>query len=177
MSSISDQSARAAIRAWIEQQHEELNRSSYYHLLGVPREAHEGQIRDAYYRLVARLHPDLYVDTLDPETRQKLVSLYSRIVEAYRILSDGKKREQYDRVLAEGRLRWTADDERARDPEAELKNPNAKRFYKLGKAALLAGDGKAAVMNLKLALSVEPQSAALRAELARAEALLKSQGG
>src|SRR5262245_36037616 len=126
MADISDQGAREAIRAWIEQQHAELDRSSYYHLLGVPRSAHEPQIRDAYYRLVARLHPDLYVNTLDMATRQKLITLYSRVVEGYRILADGAKRVQYDRLLAEGKLRWSTEDERAprRDPEAELKNPN-----------------------------------------------------
>lgn len=178
MSSISDQSARAAIKAWIEQQHQELDRSSYYHLIGVPRDAAEPVIRDAYYRLVARLHPDLYVDTLDKETRAKLVSIYSRIVEAYRVLADGKKRSQYDRLLTQGKLRWSAEEERApRDPEAEITNPNAKRFFKLGRSALMAGDGKSAVMNLKFALSAEPASTVIKAELDKAEALLKSRGG
>lgn len=181
MSQITDESARKAIRGWIDQQFSELERSSYYHLLGVERSAAEPQIRDAYYRLVARLHPDLYVDTLDAPTRQKLITIYSRIVEGYQILADGKKREAYDRALAAGKMRWSAEEERVsqarRDPETELKNPNARRFFKLGKGALMAGDGKGAVMNLKLALSAEPSSDLIKAELAKAEALLKSRGG
>ncbi len=180
-SQITDEASRKAIKAWIEQQHAELERSSYYHLLQVPRDAHEPAIRTAYYALVARLHPDLYVNTLDAETRQKLVSIYSRVVEAYRVLADGQKREQYDRALAAGRMRWSPEEEKLshtrRDPDAEIGNPNARRFFKLGRAALTSGDGKGAVMNLKLALSVEPQSTLIKAELARAEALLKSQGG
>jgi DnaJ-class molecular chaperone len=181
MSSISDEASQRAIRAWIQQQHSELDRASYYHLLGVARDAHEPAIRSAYYALVARLHPDLYVNTLDSATRGLLVTIYSRIVEAYRVLADGKKREQYDRALAQGRLRWSPEEEKVaqarRDPDAEIGNPHAKKFFKLGRAALVAGDGKAAVMNLKLALSVEPKSEIIRTELARAEALLKSQGG
>ncbi|MBI4511469.1 MAG: DnaJ domain-containing protein [Deltaproteobacteria bacterium] len=179
MSHLSEEGARAAIRAWIDQQFQELGRSSYYHLLGVPRDATEIALRDAYYRLVARLHPDLFVDTLDKETRLKLVSIYSRVVEAYRVLSHGRRREQYDRLVTQGKLRWSTEEERSppRDSESSVANPNAKRLFKLARSALVAGDAKSAVMNLKLALSVEPQNAFLREELAKAEALLKPQGG
>jgi curved DNA-binding protein CbpA len=165
-----DAGARAAIRAFIDQQHAEMERSSYYHLLGVERSAGVADIRDAYYRLVARFHPDLYGDALEPDTREKLVSLYSRLVEAYRCLTDGARREKYDRQLAAGKLRWTPEDDRVpRDPEAEITNPNAKRFFRMGRTALLAGDVKGAITNLKLALSAEPGCEAIRAELARAE--------
>ena len=181
MSSIDDERSRQAVRAWIDQLYDELDRSTYYHLLQVPGDAYEAQIRDAYYTLVARLHPDLYVETLDADTRAKLVSVYSRLVEAYRVVSDGKRREQYDRALQHGRLRWVPEAEKVQTVSAaaggELKNPNAKKFFKLGQEALRAGNAKGAVMNLKMALSQEPDSAAIRTELARAEALLKSQGG
>jgi hypothetical protein len=78
-------------------------------------------------------------------------------------------------MLEQGRLRWSVEDERApkRDAEADIANPNARRFFKLARAALAAGDAKAAAMNLKLALSVEPQSRPILEELARAEALLE----
>jgi DnaJ-class molecular chaperone len=180
MSQISDEKARAAIRAWIEQQHTELDRTSYYHLLHVNNDATAPEIRDAYYKIVARLHPDLYVQTLDAETRQKLVSIYSRVVEAYRVLSDGAKREQYDRSLAQGRLRVTLEEERAparKPPEEQIKHPNAKKFFKLGQDALRTGNAKSAVMNLRFALSQEPSNALIKAELERAEKLLKEQGG
>ena len=180
MSQITDPKARAAIRAWIEQQYEEMHRSSYYQLIGVPHDAPEPTIRTSYYHLVARFHPDLYVDPLDPETRQKLVALYSRLVEGYRILSDGAKRVEYDKLLSRGKLRWTQEEEKkppGQNIDLEIKDANAKRFFKLGRQALMAGNGKAAVMNLKFALSAEPQNALIKSELAKAEALFKSQGG
>jgi DnaJ-class molecular chaperone len=171
--------ARAAIRSWIEQQRQEVDRQSYYQLLGVARDAPLAEIRDAYYRLVARLHPDLYGDLLDPETRERLVTVYSRIVEGYRTLIDAGRREGYDRGLAAGRLRWSVEDERSTrsGPEEEIRNPSAKRFFKLARAAIATGDARSAVFNLKLALSVEPDSEVLKAELARAEALGKPRGG
>jgi DnaJ-class molecular chaperone len=179
--SIADERSRAAVRVWIEQLFDELDRSTYYHLLQVPGDAYEAQIRDAYYKLVARLHPDLYVETLDVATRAKLVSVYSRLVEAYRVVSDGKKREQYDRAVQQGRLRWSHESEKVQTlgstGAGELGNANARKFFKLGQEALRAGNGKAAVMNLKFALSQEPESAVIKGELQRAEALLRSQGG
>jgi DnaJ-class molecular chaperone len=180
-SSIGDERARDAVRVWIDQLFDELDRSTYYHLLQVPADAYEAQIRDAYYKLVARLHPDLYVETLDQTTRAKLVSIYSRLVEAYRCVCDGARREQYDRGLTLGRLRWSPESEKVQTVRpgsgGELKNANAKKFYKLGQEALRQGNGKAALMNLKMALSQEPDSELLKTELARAEALYKSQGG
>jgi curved DNA-binding protein CbpA len=176
MTGPSDAASRAAIRAWIDQQHQEMERSSYYLLLGVARDATDDALRDAYYRLVARFHPDLYGDTIDGTTREKLVSLYSRLVEAYQTLSDHVKRGQYDRQLAGGRLRFSAEEERAaaaKSSDGEISNPSAKRFFNLGKSALRAGDVRGAIMNLKLALSCEPGSAQIRAELTRAEGMQK----
>ncbi len=172
---IDDEAGRKAIREWIDQQHAELDQKSYYQLLGVERNASDVEVRTAYYHMVARFHPDLYGDILEPEVRARLVSLYSRLVEGYRVLRDASKRSQYGRMLEQGKLRWTLEEERAprRDVGAEDMNPNARRFYKLAKAALGSGDAKSAAMNLKLALSVEPDNAVIQAELARAEALLK----
>jgi DnaJ-class molecular chaperone len=176
-SQITDEKARSAVREWIRQLHAELDRSSYYHLLGVAEDAYEAQIRDAYYNLVARLHPDLYVETLDGETRAKLISIYSRLVEAYRVLSEGGRREQYDRALREGRLRSTAKEERPRSPTLpighDIKNENAKKFFKLGQEALRQGNAKAAVQNLKFALSQEPDSTVIKNALEAAEKLGK----
>jgi len=170
---IDDSAGRSAIRGWIEQQHSELEQKSYYQLLGLERNADEGQIRTAYYHMVARFHPDLYGDILEADTRAKLVTLYSRLVEGYRVLRDAQKREQYGRLLEQGKLRWSVAEERAprRDADADVTNASAKRFFKLGKAALASGDAKAALMNLKLALSVEPDNAVILAEIAKAEAL------
>jgi curved DNA-binding protein CbpA len=173
-----DAEIRAAV-LWIDAQHREVTHASYYVILGVDPQATGAQLKDAYYRRVSRLHPDLYKDALDAETRQKLVAVYSLVVEAYQILSSQERRPVYDRVLARGRLRLSADDERVdRMTQKEaVENPHARRLHALGCAALEAGNAKGAIVNFKLALSAEPQHELLRRDLARAEALLKSRGG
>jgi DnaJ-class molecular chaperone len=174
---IDDQAGRQAIRAWIEQQHAELDQKSYYQLLDVERSASDNDIRIAYYHMVARFHPDLYGDILDADIRARLVTLYSRLVEGYRVLRDANKRQHYGKLLEQGKLRWTLEEERGgvrRDPDADVPNPNARRFFKLGKAALTTGDTKGAVVNFKLALSIEPDNPVILDELARANAALKA---
>jgi DnaJ-class molecular chaperone len=175
---LDDNAAREAIRGWIEQQFVELDQKSYYQLLGIDRNADERQVVNAYYHMVARFHPDNYVDALDGDTRGKLVTLYSRLVEGYLVLRNPHKRAQYGKLLEQNKLRFTAAEERApkKDPDGDVVNASARRFFKLGKAALSAGDAKGALMNLKLALSVEPENAAILAEIARAETLVGGKG-
>ena len=63
----------------------------YYEVLGVERTADEATIKAAYRKLAKKLHPDVNPDDKDAEEKFKEVN------EAYQVLSDPKKRAQYDR--------------------------------------------------------------------------------
>jgi len=58
----------------------------YYAILGVPKNASKDEIKKAYYKLAHKHHPDKGGD------EQK----FKEINEAYQVLSDDKKRNQYD---------------------------------------------------------------------------------
>lgn len=58
----------------------------YYKILGIEKNANQDQIRNAYYELAHKHHPD---KKGDPEK-------FKEINEAYRVLSDKDKRAQYD---------------------------------------------------------------------------------
>jgi molecular chaperone DnaJ len=62
----------------------------YYELLGVPRDASEGDIKKAFRRLARELHPDVS-DAPDADER------FREVVEAYEVLSKSETRELYDR--------------------------------------------------------------------------------
>ena len=62
----------------------------YYDLLGVPRNASEGDIKKAFRRLARELHPDVS-DAPDADAR------FREVVEAYEVLSKSETRELYDR--------------------------------------------------------------------------------
>jgi molecular chaperone DnaJ len=62
----------------------------YYELLGVARDANEGEIKKAFRRLARELHPDVS-DAPDAQER------FREVVEAYEVLSKAETRELYDR--------------------------------------------------------------------------------
>jgi molecular chaperone DnaJ len=62
----------------------------YYEVLGVSRSASEADIKKAFRKLARKHHPD--VNPGDKTAEQK----FKEINEAYEILSDAKKRQQYD---------------------------------------------------------------------------------
>jgi molecular chaperone DnaJ len=65
--------------------------TDYYRVLGVERDADENDIKRAYRGLARKFHPDVAEDKAAAEAR------FKEINEAYEVLSDPAKRQQYDR--------------------------------------------------------------------------------
>jgi len=65
---------------------------TYYEILGVPKTASEDDIKKAYRKLAKKHHPDVNKGNKDAENKFKELS------EAYAVLSDKEKRDQYDRL-------------------------------------------------------------------------------
>lgn len=65
--------------------------TDYYQLLGVARGATPEEIKKAYRKLARKHHPDVNPGNTEAEAR------FKQIQEAYSVLSDTTKREQYDR--------------------------------------------------------------------------------
>lgn len=63
----------------------------YYEVLGVARTASEAEIKKAYRQLAMQYHPDRNDGDKDSEER------FKEVTEAYEVLRDPAKREQYDR--------------------------------------------------------------------------------
>src|SRR4030066_537849 len=61
----------------------------YYEVLGVQKNAAKDEIKDAYRKLAMQYHPDR---NKAPEAEEK----FKEISEAYAVLSDDEKRQQYD---------------------------------------------------------------------------------
>jgi DnaJ-class molecular chaperone len=68
----------------------------YYEVLGVGRDADQGEVKGAFRKLARELHPD--VNDHDPEAEEK----FKEAAEAYEVLSDPERRSAYDTYGHEG---------------------------------------------------------------------------
>jgi DnaJ-class molecular chaperone len=170
----------AALLQYLAEVAPDLELFSYYQLLGLPDDARPDAVRAAFYQKAAELHPDRFPGLTDARAREQLVSIYARIAEGYRILSDSRKRAAYDQGLAEGRTRY-AEGERERkgprNPEESLTSEQAKKFLRLALQARNAGDLKGAAMNLGFARSFEPGAEVLATLTAQIDEQAKRTGG
>ena len=62
----------------------------YYNILGVSKTASAGEIKKAYRKLALKYHPD------KTQGDKTLEDKFKKISEAYAVLSDPKKKNQYD---------------------------------------------------------------------------------
>jgi DnaJ-class molecular chaperone len=67
----------------------------FYKILGVPRNATPKQIKKAYRKLSLKYHPD-------KNKSKNAQSMFVKVSNAYEVLSDEKKRQQYDTFGEEG---------------------------------------------------------------------------
>ena len=67
----------------------------YYEVLGVDKGASEGDIKKAYRKAAMKYHPDKFANASDAE-KKDAEEKFKEINEAYQILSDPQKKQQYD---------------------------------------------------------------------------------
>ena len=68
-----------------------MTKKDYYATLGVSRDAGEDKIKAAYKKLARKFHPDVNPDNKPAEER------FKEVAEAYAVLGNKGKREEYDR--------------------------------------------------------------------------------
>ena len=72
-----------------------LRNKNYYDILGIERDSNEQEIKDSYFILVRKYHPDSFPNT-DKNTINMAEEIFTKITLSYQTLSDPTKRNNYD---------------------------------------------------------------------------------
>lgn len=67
----------------------------YYEVLGVDKNASEDDIKKAFKKAAMKYHPDRFANASDAE-RKEAEEKFKEVNEAYQVLSDSKRKQQYD---------------------------------------------------------------------------------
>jgi hypothetical protein len=76
---------------------------NYFEILGIERSATEAQVKEAYFRLAKRFHPDVHHGESLGDLRDPLEAVFIRLGEAYETLRNANTRSSYEARLQAGR--------------------------------------------------------------------------
>jgi tetratricopeptide (TPR) repeat protein len=80
--------------------HRDLKSKNHFEILGLTRSATEAQVRDAYFQLAKRYHPDVYRGPAFADVTDKIEAILVRLGEAFETLKDPGRRGNYESLLA-----------------------------------------------------------------------------
>ncbi len=174
--------SRRDVLAYLERVEGATAELDHFSLLDVSVDASDDDIQRAFHRVAGGIHPDRHRTSLNFTQHERLMVVYARIAEAYRVLRNAESRDAYLRRLGRQQARALASPDSTNNINmngnpatpatsqrvAVMLSPKAQRFYGRARAALRTGDQTSAVLNLKMALRLEPTSDLLREALAQA---------
>ncbi len=144
-----------------------LNAHTLYDVLGVPVQASADQIREAYYHLARRYHPDKWNRATAPDLVETAEKVFHSVETAYRILSTQHQRERYDHKLSATQDLPTSGIRNHRETGHVYIRDLARRSYEEGMKLFEDHLYPAAVTCFKEAVRLEDSSALYRFHLAR----------
>ena len=159
------------------------NATNHYEVLDVAASAGVEQIKQSYYALARRYHPDRFRVTASSLQHARIESAFARVTQAYEILTNSTARLTYDaKLAAQEKSRKFAKSapksskqQSARNearPEAAISNETnlsqAESDFEEGFAALQQGQTSMAITHLAAAARVAPQEPRYRAYYGRA---------
>jgi DnaJ-class molecular chaperone len=160
----------------VAQAQDPLEQLDYYSLLQLEQDAPADEVRRAFHAFAARYHPDKFLRSGAEQVHvERAAQIYRRGAEAYKVLTDVRRRKAYDAQLAEGKLRFDANQEPPPPAVAtgawpiRVKNPMARPFATKAEQAFKASDWGNAKVNLKMALSKDQGNTQVAALLAEVE--------
>jgi curved DNA-binding protein CbpA len=151
--------------------------TNHYEVLEVPPGAKTSEIKDGYYAIARRYHPDRFHLKSGTKVHSQISSAFARVTQAYETLMNPNARAAYDHTLHRAQL--FAASQAAKSAEAEpvdefevegdgTESGGAEYSFREGAGALQQGRIAAAITHLSNASRLAPQEARYRAFYGRA---------
>jgi curved DNA-binding protein CbpA len=150
--------------------------TNHYEVIELPPSADANEIKESYYAMARRYHPDRFHLKSGTKLHSDISSAFARVTQAYETLTNANARQAYDETLqrsgafarkAEEVRKATDDDSETPDgPDAEY--GRAEYNIREGHAALQQGRLDNAINFLSVAVRLDPQQARYRAHYGRA---------
>jgi curved DNA-binding protein CbpA len=77
-----------------------LKHRTHFQVMGLERTSTEAQVKEAYFRLARRFHPDVHHDPALADLRDKIEAIFVRLGEAYEVLRNPRIRAKYESQIA-----------------------------------------------------------------------------
>ena len=113
---------REILEAW-----DGLKKRTHFEILGLSRSVGEAEVKDAYFRLAKRFHPDVHHGASLGDLRDELEAVFIRLGEAYDVLRDPRKRADYEERLGRSRPKPAAEAAAGAGPDPEPAAPEPPR--------------------------------------------------
>lgn len=144
--------AKEAI-ALIEERYAQLETDTYYQLLGVGKDATVADVRAAYRTLAKKFHADRFRSfMLNEDQQKKLEAVFTRLGKANSILTNERRRAEYDEEMGLG---GASSEKKVTAAEME-RIFGAEDAFRRGKGMLSRGDIKGALEKFEVAYEVSP---------------------
>jgi curved DNA-binding protein CbpA len=138
-------SEAVAMRSEILALLEQLDDLDFYEILEISRDARTADVKRAYFKAAKRYHPDSLARLGLGSIKQPAAAVFSRMAEAYEVLSSDPKRADYDAAL----------DSDGPDVDVELL-AQAETFFRKGEILVRMGDFRGALQFLDNAVQLWP---------------------
>ncbi len=149
--------------------------SNFYRLFDVAADAPVAAVKQSYFALAKRFHPDLFHKEVDAEKHRRIQDAFSKIAHAYETLKTESSRQLYDyrmrKELAETEDAPATATDVAAAGEDSVKQKQVKRAaedFERGFEFLLEGDSEEAAAYLARAAHLKPENARYRAYFGKA---------
>ncbi len=145
-------------RRMIRQEWERIQNKNFFEILDVPTNATVAAIKNAYFKLAKKYHPDARADDEPKDLLEKQDAIFMKIRDAYRTLSDEEERKKYKAKLFQ--------EANGSEDEFIKSRTKAQLQFSVGLRSLQSREYRTAMEYFRSAIDLDPYESRYYAKLA-----------